>query len=195
MELNADTSTGRIVGQGPVGATRQVVGGKDASNLQEMEKLEATIQASAGAFKGQGAVSNFERGIIGASGPRRSNNAEVNNDINRITIGAAQNAQDKIAFKQAFLAKFNTTNQADSWWNDYVNSNPNYVKGSDSRLVPNEQKMDWQTFMQYREQGMQSLPLKEGMWGKVDTMKLKQGQSYITPKGPMTWKDGKFWEQ
>lgn len=188
MELNAVVPTGRLSGSKVASEVRAMIpGSEQAKNLQEMKKIEASQQAMAGLMKGQGQVSNMERSILGRASASGDNEKEVNDDINRVIIGASQNQEDRIAFKQWFVNQYQTRNQSDSWWNDYINNNPRYVTGDKNRLVPNDARMDWQTFMTFRQQGARPLPLREGMWGKVDTTQVKPGVKYITPQGVMTW--------
>lgn len=195
MELNAETATGRIIGSGPAAGVRAAVPrNQSAKNLQEMQKIQAQLQATANLMRSQGNISNFERQISGRANAAVDNEREVNDDINKITIQGAVNAEQRIAFKEWFLNRYQTTNQSDRWWADYINGNPTYITKSkaEPRLVINEAKMSWQDYAEQRAGGAKPIPLLGGMYrsvgnnaGGYDFKSIDSNTMYITPGGPM----------
>lgn len=131
--LNPSVTTGRIMGNMPA------IGQPERQRLQQLENF-----LSMNAFKpGQGAMTNFERGLIKGAGPSLLNDAEVNNDIVKIGLGAVQNLKDRANFREAWLQQKGNLLGADAAWQEYLEANPRYVRNEAGRIVDNLKRMDW----------------------------------------------------
>ena len=132
-ELNANVSTGRVAGLRPAVGQPQ---------YQELVQLQNYLAVNN--FKpGQGQISNFERQLIKGAGPSVSNDAETNQRIVDIQLGAVQNARDRAEFRERYLDKHKKLLGADKEWNEYIEKNPRFTKGEDGAIIPNPKRKEW----------------------------------------------------
>lgn len=188
-QLNATTATGPMVG----GAVSGTIRGQYDPQFQEMRKLSDKLQAQAALMKGQGLISNYERGIAKNAYPTVDADRQANENVGNMILGGAQNMRDRTAFKEAFLQKYQTLNRATEWWNDYVNTNPVYIADKNNNMVPNQNRMDWQSYLNFRADGAKPLPVQTGTYNQIDQGKMKSGDWYITSQGPRQFRDGKLY--
>jgi hypothetical protein len=132
QELNANVTTGRIAGMLPA------IGQPDRQELSRIENFLTMNNLP----RGQGSITEPERRYIRGSGPNLLNDKETNDNIIKVMIGGAQNAQDRAKFREAYLQQKGNLLGADAIWQKYLEANPRYIPTKDGGLVENTNRQD-----------------------------------------------------
>lgn len=136
QRLQPNVTTGRVAGMLPA------IGQPDRQRLLQLENFLAVNN-----FKpGQGAISNFERGLIKGAGPSVNNDAETNDAIIKVGLGAVENMKDRAMFREAYLQGRGNLLGSDQAWQKYLDKNPRVTKAENGQIVDNPNRMGWQDY-------------------------------------------------
>lgn len=117
---NQAQGTGGIVRQIPF--VRDFVGAFNPA-MREMDNISQALQVGS-VPPGQGAVSNFERGLMGSAQPRTQNTGGVNSNIINRQRAMFAEQREKLGAAETYLAKNGTIDGFEEAWSAYRQANP-----------------------------------------------------------------------
>lgn len=126
-----------------VAGVRNVFGNPE---LKEMQSITARITPTL-RQTGSGATSDFDakmfqEGTVGIDKPR-----QVNDNIARATIAAAQNLIAKAQFEQAYFGAYQHTQGMEAAWQHYLNDNPIFdSKAQEGSFALTQNRRTWQEY-------------------------------------------------
>lgn len=140
-------------------------GGPAADRRANMASLQSEMQL-ANVPKGQGQITDFERGLIAMGLPEIKKDGITNQNLVHRQIGYLDEQGDRISFKQKYLQVNGHLNGADAAWQSYLQANP-YVLDDPAtgqvRYRDPKNRQAWDGYFGLR----QSAPQRPTMTAKV----------------------------
>ena len=144
--------------------------------IQEMQALTDRITPLMRAGMPGAASDTDVRMFRGATfGPDKD--PEVNRNIITGMKSAAQNAQDRLAFMEAYVGQTNTLRGANEAWQDYLNANPIFdPNGNPSMPTLNANRQSWREYFTPKKTGQNAKPLSAAEREEYDRLRKELGQ-------------------
>ncbi len=140
-ELNKNTTTGPLMGSGPVGFVRKI----GSSDLQEMDAISSKLIPKM-REPGSGNTSDFDARMFGKATIGIDKDKKANDSIALGLIAKSQMDQERSGFMRSYLEGNGTLRGADQAWLKYANANPIFDPASPGAPKINEKRAHWRQF-------------------------------------------------
>ena len=171
-DLLLDQDTGGILRQSEW--ARNINGAFD-SQIQEMNSIsDKMTPLLRNGFPG--AASDSDRRMFRGGAPGSEKSPEVNRNIIVGMQTAAQNAQDRLSFMEAYVGQNNTLRGANEQWQKYLNANPIFdPNGNPSAPSLNTGRQSWREFFTAGNQSNDA-PLNDDERREIEQLRKELGQ-------------------
>lgn len=141
QELNKTTTTGPLMGGGPIGFVRKI----GNSDLQEMDALSSKLIPKM-REPGSGNTSDFDARMLAKATIGIDKDKKANDSIALGMIAKSQQDQDRSSFLRTYLEGNGTLRGADQAWSKYINANPIFDPQNERVISLNRNRVHWRQF-------------------------------------------------